>query len=899
MRIQVLLLLTLVIPAVGQTTATIDINTTKTLPVNPGFGGVNDEASDPIEYWDTRFNGLAAKLNYGWVRFPGGVTGDAFNWMTGEMVPSWVTQLSSNPLASVLLPEAAVWLAGKGGAQLIDAANRARGFGASLVICVNGFTDTPASIGQMAAYARANQIPVAVWELSNEPYNFPAFFSSATDYLNKMKPYRDAIKAADPNALVAVFFDDPGRTTNPNPPWDKTAGAYPNPYWDAVTYHYYPSQSTGAFAQWMADENAVLATKSDAWVTGHLAPLNPAGTKFLVSEFNPSLGSSAGTSTDSLTNGTLYGGVYAAEFVMRMSNVSSVLRVGPHAITSYAGVLSTNEHYADVKAAADAGTSIDTSTLNFGFYYSAEAVGLGVLYGAINNSVASEMTTVTGGSTVPATGVGQIPALYAMTYQNRAGGLSVAITNKGAIANQVTLRVNGSAVAGPLATQFVTGTDPSTSNTSSNQNAVALQSAASTNPVTVPPYSVIRVDLNTAVQTAALSVSSTHAGSFLQGQSTAAYTLSIQNGGTAATAGAVSVSDTLPAGLTATSIGGPGWACTLSPLLCSRPDALAAGGIFPPITVTVSVAPAAVSPVTNQVSASGGGSVTATASDPTTIIAAFTDVSSSDSFLPAIDLLKEYAITSACQTSPPQYCPDANITEAQMAVFVVRSVMGGDNFTYTQTPYFTDVPADNLYFPWIQKMQDLGIALPCGTNLFCPDTPVTRGIMAVLIIRGRYGVPTPTSYPLPPYFTDVLTTHPYFPWIQKMKQLGITSGCSATTYCPDDAVTRGEMAVFIMRGEFNLQLPANIPVVVWASPASAAPGQTVFVTIIGQNTNFIAGVTQVTAGAGVAVSSINVTSGTTLTVQLAVAFGAPAGPQSITVTTGSEEATLPNGFQVQ
>jgi hypothetical protein len=153
-------------------------------------------------------------------------------------------------------------------------------------------------------------------------------------------------------------------------------------------------------------------------------------------------------------------------------------------------------------------------------------------------------------------------------------------------------------------------------------------------------------------------------------------------------------------------------------------------------------------------------------------------VSTSDSFLPAIDVLREFAITHACQDLPLKYCPNDNITEAQMAVFVVRSVMGND-FAYTKTPYFTDVPVSNQYFPWIQKMQDLGIALPCASNQYCPDTPVTRGIMSVLIIRSRFGVATPTNYPATPYFTDVPATHPYFMWIQKMKQLGITCSWGA------------------------------------------------------------------------------------------------------------------------
>jgi len=107
------------------------------------------------------------------------------------------------------------------------------------------------------------------------------------------------------------------------------------------------------------------------------------------------------------------------------------------------------------------------------------------------------------------------------------------------------------------------------------------------------------------------------------------------------------------------------------------------------------------------------------------------------------------------------------------------------------------------------------------------------------------------------------------------------------------------MAVFIMRGKFNQLLPATTPVVAWASPASASPGQMVAITIVGQNTNFMGGVTQVNAGSGITVSNIAVANGTTLNAQFAVAPGATPGPQSITVTTGIEEATLPNGFHVQ
>jgi uncharacterized protein (TIGR03437 family) len=128
----------------------------------------------------------------------------------------------------------------------------------------------------------------------------------------------------------------------------------------------------------------------------------------------------------------------------------------------------------------------------------AQAVGQAVVNGVINRATQSNKTTVAGGATVPATGIAAgIPALYAMSYTNAAGGLSVAITNKSAVAHQVTIRVNGTAATGTFSLQFVTGSDPSTANSAANPSAVTIQTASSGNPVTVPPYSVLRADVTT------------------------------------------------------------------------------------------------------------------------------------------------------------------------------------------------------------------------------------------------------------------------------------------------------------------------------------------------------------------------------------------------------------------
>jgi uncharacterized protein (TIGR03437 family) len=106
-----------------------------------------------------------------------------------------------------------------------------------------------------------------------------------------------------------------------------------------------------------------------------------------------------------------------------------------------------------------------------------------------------------------------------------------------------------------------------------------------------------------------LTVALSHAGTFKPGQTGATYSITVTNAGTASTTGAVSVVDSLPAGLTATAIAGIGWTCTLGTLTCTRSDVLASSGTYPPITVTVNVAANAAATVTNIATVSGGGDI--------------------------------------------------------------------------------------------------------------------------------------------------------------------------------------------------------------------------------------------------------------------------------------------------
>lgn len=121
-----------------------------------------------------------------------------------------------------------------------------------------------------------------------------------------------------------------------------------------------------------------------------------------------------------------------------------------------------------------------------------------------------------------------------------------------------------------------------------------------------------------------LAITKSHTGNFAVGQTGAAYTITVSNTGHGPTSGTVTVVDSLPAGLTATSIAGTGWTCTLGTLTCTRADALGATSSYPAITLTVNVAANALPFVTNSATVSGGGETNVandTASDPTTILA--------------------------------------------------------------------------------------------------------------------------------------------------------------------------------------------------------------------------------------------------------------------------------------
>lgn len=183
----------------------------------------------------------------------------------------------------------------------------------------------------------------------------------------------------------------------------------------------------------------------------------------------------------------------------------------------------------------------------------------------------------------------------------------------------------------------------------------------------------------------------------------------------------------------------------------------------------------------------------------TATAAPFADVPDNNVFARYVNTIYGLGITTGCSSG--NYCPDQNVNRAQMAAFLVRAAEGEPAANCTVAP-FADVPATDAMCKYIKRAKELAIIGSCGNNNYCPTQNITRAQMAAFLIRAVEGEPTTGCTTAP--FTDVPATDALCKYIQRVKTLGISTGCSAGNYCPTQAVTRGQMAAFIARGFLDM-----------------------------------------------------------------------------------------------
>jgi glucose/arabinose dehydrogenase len=184
----------------------------------------------------------------------------------------------------------------------------------------------------------------------------------------------------------------------------------------------------------------------------------------------------------------------------------------------------------------------------------------------------------------------------------------------------------------------------------------------------------------------------------------------------------------------------------------------------------------------------------------------FADVSTTFWAWNWIETLYSNGVTAGCGTNPLRYCPGSIVTRDQMAVFLLRGEHGSNYTPPPATGIFEDVPVSYWAAPWIEQLYTEGVTEGCSVSplLYCPTSSVTRSQMAVFLLKAKHG----SSYTPPPetgIFGDVPSNYWAVQWIEQLYHEGITVGCSASPllYCPDSAVGRDQMAVFLTR-TYNL-----------------------------------------------------------------------------------------------
>lgn len=141
------------------------------------------------------------------------------------------------------------------------------------------------------------------------------------------------------------------------------------------------------------------------------------------------------------------------------------------------------------------------------------------------------------------------------------------------------------------------------------------------------------------------------------------------------------------------------------------------------------------------------------------------------------------------------YKPNNPITRAEAAK-IMYGILELDGFSNDGTPaIYADVKENHWAYKYVMTISDWEIMNGYSNGKFGPGDNLTRGQTAK-ILKLALNLPSgPTSLP----FSDVLRSDYFFDGVASLFQAKITTGTSATTFSPNNNVTRAELALFLDR----------------------------------------------------------------------------------------------------
>ena len=189
--------------------------------------------------------------------------------------------------------------------------------------------------------------------------------------------------------------------------------------------------------------------------------------------------------------------------------------------------------------------------------------------------------------------------------------------------------------------------------------------------------------------------------------------------------------------------------------------------------------------------------------------ASFGDVSVDSVHGPSVDALGSEGVLEGTECAPGQFCPWEGLARWVMAVWLVRALDGTDPDTAASTR-FGDVDPQAWWATHVERLAELGVTTGCSTEplQYCPNETVTRAQMASFLVRAFNYDEAAAAG-----FADVTEDGVHTANINALAAAGVTTGCSTDPpqYCPQEPVARAQMATFIARAVDLIHTPTTTP----------------------------------------------------------------------------------------
>lgn len=177
---------------------------------------------------------------------------------------------------------------------------------------------------------------------------------------------------------------------------------------------------------------------------------------------------------------------------------------------------------------------------------------------------------------------------------------------------------------------------------------------------------------------------------------------------------------------------------------------------------------------------------------PPAQVGSFDDVTPSNSAYSAVEKVKALGALTGCGTR--RFCPNEPITREAFARLI--AAVDSTPVDLPSSPIFTDVPRTHASYAQIQEVGAREIFTSCGNGKFCLGDPVSRAATAVVLRRAKNATNLMSTTPA---FTDVSKSHWAYGSVERSKHDGWMAGCTSTTFCPSDSLTRAQAAVLVVR----------------------------------------------------------------------------------------------------